>query len=290
MALTSEQYYDPSNSSNWGNFQYVTLEQLVNDYMMSREDDDFTSMTPRFRVLYQAMRSFRELYYDVAQEIKGIKLTLSPSLQITLPPDYVQYVRISWVDDYGRLHVMAEDRKMDIAQDYLQDSEYNLTFDDDGCVLIGSGLPLPLSNPSADSDSGCYTMDFYDNGGYQPNRDMSRVFVNGKYRIDKNAGIIQFASDTEGKEVVLEYISDGLFTGCEGRPENEIRIHKFAESAVRDFIYYELIKNRKNVPSFEKARARKEFGNSRRVAKMKIQPLRKEEILQVMRGESKVIK
>lgn len=292
MNIPSADYY--ANEELWGDYQYITMEDVINNYMMARDADDFTSLTPRFKVLYQARRGLRELYYDVLREIRAIELDLSPTLNVILPPDFVNYVRISWVDDQGQLHPMAVDNNMPIAQEYLQDNEYNLLFDGDGCVLQGSdGLaPLPdPNNPSIASEgynSNCSTYTICNN--FQPNRDMSNHFPNGRYRIDKSNGIIQFGSDAVDKSIVLEYISDGLYTGCEGQPEAQIRVHKFAESALLDFIYYQLVKNRRTVPANEKMRARKEFYNSRRIAKRRINTIRKSEVLQAFKGQSKWIK
>lgn len=284
--MASADYYN--DSSQWGNYQYITLEEILNNYAMSRDSDDYTSLNPRHKILYQAMRGLRELYYDVVQEIRAVEIELSPALTITLPPDFVNYVRISWVDDYGKLHPMAADNRMSIAEEYLQDHDYNLLFDNNGCVLQGSSQNEPLPDATPDSDN--YTSYSFCDSGFAPNADMSQYFKNGKYKIDKSRGVISFGSNVQGKLIVLEYISDGLYTGCEGRPENEIRIHKFAESAIIDFIYYQLIKNRRNVPYNEKMRARKEYYNSRRIAKRRINTIRKDELLQVFRGASRWIK
>lgn len=287
--MASIDYY--GDEDKWGNYQYTTLEDIINDYSMARSSDDYTADTPRHQILYQAMKGLRELYYDVVQEVSGISLELSPSLQVTLPPDYVNYVRISWLDDMGRLHPMAIDNKMSMANNYLQDSQYRLLFDDNGCVLMDDGTDSDLENPSQGVSTKdlptCYTF-CYDS--FQPNRNLANVYRNGRYTIDKNKGVIQFGSDVKGRIIVLEYISDGLYTGCEGRPENERRINKFAESALLDFIYYQLIKNRRSVPANEKIRAKKEYHNSRRIAKSRINTLRKDELLQIFRGSSKWIK
>lgn len=288
--MASIDYY--GDDSQWGQYQYLTLEEVINNFLMSRDSDDYAAMASRVKVLYHARRGLREFYYDVLQEVQGIELDLSPTLQVTLPPDYVNYVRISWVDEFGQLHVMARDDKMSIALEYLQDHEYNLLFDDNGCVLIGDGEDEEEEEIDPDTDSTLnpsYGYSFCESG-FQPNRDTSRDFPNGKYKIDKGRGIIQFGSDAMGKSIVLEYISDGLFTGCEGRPEAEIRVHKFAESALIDYIYYQLIKQRRNVPFNEKQRARKEYYNSVRIAKRRINALRKAEIIQVFKGQSVWIK
>ena len=283
-------YYN--NPDEHGNYQYVTLEQIINDFMMSRDVDDYTAMVPRYKVLFKAMQGFRQFYYDVVQEVRAIELELSPSLTVTLPPDYVNYVRISWVDENGLLRPMSIDRRMNIAQEYLQDESYNLLFDDEGCVLIGDGIDAGNGNTgiTADSDVGYINQYRFADGNFAPNMDMSQQFNNGKYILDKENGLIKFGSEIEGRAVVVEYISDGLFTGCEGRPEPEIRIHKFAEDAISNYIYYELIKRRRNVPYNEKLRAKKEYWNTRRIAKMRMSTLRKEELLQLFRGQSKWIK
>ena len=284
-------YY--ADSSQYGQYQYVTLEQVITDYMMSRVDTDPTKNARRYQVAYQAMRGLRELYYDVLQEIKGVEMELSPSLEIVLPPDYVNYVRISWVDSTGQLHPMAEDNTMSIAKEYLQDNNYGILFDQNGCALIGNAPRNPEDpefDPDADLDSQYgYDYGYYFNQGYRPNKDMSKYFANGKYRVDNQRGIIQFGSDAESKNIVLEYISDGLYDGCDGKEEHEIRVHKFAEAAILDFIYYSLIKN-SSLPANEKQRARKEYYNSRRIAKRRINTLRKAEVIQQFKIQSKNIK
>lgn len=294
--MASIDYYN--NSDLHGNYQYVTMEELVNNYLMSRDEDAYDFGTPRFKVLHQCRRAFQELYYDVVKEVRAIALELSPSLQITLPPDYVNYVRISWLDSYGQLHPLAVDNRMSIADEYLQDNNYELLFDNDGCVLQGTSQPKPIEPISPDTDiigdptSLYYSYTFCGGGGgnFQPNVDASRIFTNGRFRIDKNRGIIQFGSEIEGREIVIEYISDGLYVGCEGLPATDLRIHKFAEDAVYNFIYHELIKQRRNVPYNEKIRSRKEKYNSIRITKRRINTLRKDEILQYFRASSKWIK
>jgi len=285
----SADYYD--DSTQHGQYQYITMREIVDEFMMSTDEDDFHNMVPRYKILYQARRAFKELYYDVANEIRAISLELSPSLQVTLPPDYVNYVRISWVDENKMLHPMAVDMRVSIAQEYLQDESYNLLFDEEGCVLIGTDSLEPNSND--DGDSGIDDVNLSNSISsyiFQPNRDFSLQFPNGKVRIDKTAGIIQFGSDAFGKEVVLEYISDGLFTGCEGRPEDELRIHKFCESAVHDYIFHKLISRRRNIPANRIQMAEKSFNNNRRLAKRRLMTLRKDELLQVFKGSNKWIK
>jgi len=287
--ITSEEYYN--DPKKFGNYQYITLEEIINDFLMSRDSDDYTSTTPRFKVLYQAMKGVREFYFDILQEVRAIELELSPNLNVILPPDFVSYVRISWVDDRGQLHPMAQDNRKSIAQEYLQDDNFAYLFDDEGAVLQGE-TQLPMDEIQFDEeDEAAIDKDRFEFGNnFEPNKDLSRVFNNGRYRINKSAGVIEFGSDAKGRMIVLEYISDGLYTGVEGNSEQGIKVHKFAEEAISSFIFYQLIKNRRTVPQSEKMRARKESFNNRRIAKQRINGLKKSELSQIFKGSTKWIK
>lgn len=282
--MSSFDYYT-GDPRQFGNEQYVKLEDVINTYLASRTSDDRTLTVPRHIVLIQARRGLRELYYDVVQDIRRYEMEISPSLTVVLPPDFVNYVRISWVDNNGHLHPMAVDKSMNIANSYLQDNLYRFLYDDSGCILEGSGVREKKSfNNNINDDECIYEQRF------APNVDMSAKFTNGNFRVNRENGVIEFGSVVEGKNIVIEYISDGLFTGCEGRPEADIRIHKFAENALMDFIYWKLIERSANTPANEKMRARKEFFNSRRIAKRRINTVRREELLQIFKGSTQWIK
>ena len=277
--MTPAEYYD--NPDVQGNYQYVPLEEIINNFMMSRDADDYTATVPRYKILYQAKRGLQELYYDVLRDIRALSLTVSPLLTIVLPPDYINYVRISWVDSEGILHPMAVNSNKTFADTYLQDHAYKILFDNEGCVLKDSSI---VPTDGRDSDDKKLHNHCFSDIGFKPNTNLSNVYSNGSFVIDNRGGVIQFSSEIASKNIVLEYISDGLYMGCGGTDEEKITIHKFAEKALNDFMYFELINQRRNVPFNEKQRARKEYYNSRRVAKRRINTLRRAEILQAFKG------
>lgn len=280
--MSQLEYYD--DGSRWGEYSYVTIEQVVNDYLASREDDDFTFNTPRFKVVQQAKKGLRELYYDVLQEIKAVELDLGSTLQVVLPHDYVQYVRISWVGDNGMIYPMAHNNNLRISEVYLQDNDSNILFDLNGNILktneilnSGSGDQIGYRVCSA--------------GSFSPNTNTSDIYGQGSFKIDKHNGVISFSSDVEDKSILLEYVSDGLYLNTVGGDtEDDIKIHKFAEQALSDRIYYYLIHRRRNVPMNEKIRAKKEYYNSRRIAKRRLNQANRQELIQAMKGSSVWIK
>jgi len=276
-----DQYYD--DSEQWGQHQYTTIKDIVNNFMFSQEEDSLVSNIHRNRVAYYAKRVVQELYYDVLNEVISIEFDLNPSLIIPLPHDYVNYVRISWVDEKGRLHPLAVDNSSNLAKAYLQDNDYEYLYDSEGDILQGSHIQDTTSTSSLEDNEGIPTTN-HNTPNF--NTDLSKIFKNGSYKVDKNRGIIQFSSKVDGKTIVLDYISDGLFQ----RDDSEIRIHKFAEQAAYNYIFWNLIAHNRNVPANRIAMAEKQWWNARRIAKRRISPIRYEELRQVMKSQDKMIK
>jgi len=284
--MAAFEYYEDPNE--WGNYQNVTLEEIVSNYMGTGDPDDYTSTVSRSQVVTQARRAIQELYFDVVRDNKAISLELDSRLTVVLPPDFIDYIRISWVDAHGQLHPMAANTNKTTANTYLQDHAYNLLFDEDGYVLEDSSY-VPSAGNAQFTDKGrasapCNSYTFV------PNINLSNIYSNGSFNIDKQSGVIQFSSDVESKTIVLEYVSDGLYLGYAGKTDGDITIHKFAETAVMDYIYWQLIIKRRNVPANEKARARKEYYNSRRISKRRLNGMKIAEIIQAFKGQSRWIK
>ena len=264
IKTTEEVYY--GDSEVWGDSQYVTLEEIVNDYIMSRVSGDHTENIPRHKILYWAMQGVREMIYSIVQEIKTYEIELSPTLFIPLPPDYIKMVSVGFVDEEGQLHYMAEDDRRSTADEILQDANFDYTYDDDGDVLLGESHNRPDVTKAVPDDGsteypiGCGT-------NFTPNIDASRIFPNGSFIINKTKGTVDFSSNVVTKFVVIQYVGDPLYQNAKS---NGIKVHLYARNAVIDYIYYNLVKNDRNTPVYEKQRSRKEYFNSRRAAKLKI--------------------
>jgi len=56
--------------------------------------------------MFHAKRGLQEFSYDTLRSIKSQELTIPPSLSLTIPQDYVNYVKLSWVDKAGVKHVI----------------------------------------------------------------------------------------------------------------------------------------------------------------------------------------
>ena len=120
MALTDKQYYD--NSSNWGSYQFVKLSDIINNfYAFYVGDDKVINDVSRYDVVFHAKRGLQEIHYDALNDIRALELEVGEDLQTELPKDFVRLVKISWVDDRGRLRPMITDKNTRTAEAFLQD-------------------------------------------------------------------------------------------------------------------------------------------------------------------------
>lgn len=294
--LTDEQYH--SDPSNFGDYQYISLRDFVTDFMASIDPNSYISTIRQHRVIQQAKRGIREFNYDIANEIRVVELDLSPTLTIAAPKDLVNYVRVSMIDSEGYLRPISIDLRSPIADAYLQDHQYGFLYDNNGEILTGSseivqsqGNRNPYNYEFNSSFGGFaffggngYFNGLSSIGGFAPNTNLSQTYPIGSMTFDKARGIFRF-TDLEAESIVIEYISDGMSSD-----ESRIRVHKFLEEALRDYVYYQLIQFNRDTPANEKERARREYHNSLRRAKRRIHSLKPEQLRQIFRGSSVWIK
>ena len=283
--ITDFEYYENSgvtpNDDNWGDYQYVALKDVINNfYMMYVGDDKIINDCKRYEVVFHAKRGLQELNYDVAKEVKALELELPTSLQLPVPKDYINYVRISWVDDDGKFRPIIQNNQSGIVKSYLQDNNYNILFDNTGEALEGtSTTEINSKNPKSNNLNDSGTEYLY---GSRFGIDGKTANQNGTFIINKNLGVMRFSSDLAGKTIVVEYISDGL----SDLSEDEIRLNKLAEKFLYQFIKYEILTNKFGVQEYIVQRARNEYRAIRNNTKIRMSNIRYDEILQSMRGAS----
>lgn len=274
---TIEEYYE---GEEHGDYQYVTFSSLVQDMVEdSLDQDSYLKNTARSQIIKWLKRGIRVMNFNALNAPKLLELTLPPSLTMVLPVDYVDWIRISRVDENGYLYALGENKNMNIAVAYLQDNEYEILFDNGGNPLLANSGTSAFQQPynRLTFDPSCR--------GNAKTVDTSYYNENGEFKIDKEFGRIAFSSDLSEKNVILEYVSDGLED--EKIYNDDLKIHKYIIDAVTDYAYWQLIRKKRNVNATEKGVARHEYYNSRRIAKKRIVGIKVHEILKGMSGSSK---
>lgn len=304
--LSQYQYYansgnNPENA-NWGSYQYVSLKDIVNNYMlMYYGNHSLVNNEERYKVLFHAKRAIQELNYDAFKEVKALELTVGAQLRFVLPSDYVNWVRVSMYQN-GYIFPLVENIQLNTANAYLQDNNARILFDQDGNILKPEFSDLDYDrltrhqrsiylSPGSmfDGQEGWY----YD-GKWYFEYQMGRRFGlntetanrNPQFRIDNKAGVINFSSDMAEKLCILEYISDGM----EGGDESLISVNKLFEKYVYSYITYEILNAKLGVQEYVVARARKDKMSQLRNAKIRISNIHPGRLLMNLRGNDKWIK
>ena len=285
-SMTPEAYY--SDSANHGSYQYVGLDEVLNNFMLNYVGDDkLINNVNRHTVLFHLRRGLQEFHYDILKEVKVIALEIGDDLTLTLPHDYVNYVRVSWLDANGNFRPILHNYDSALSTSYLQDNEFNILFD-------GDGYPLESETENVDyrlPENVVYQNRYYSyNCDRNYNKDYSlntaKANVNGAFVIDKKRGLMHFSSDIEEKEVILEYISDGL----EYEDSADIKVNKLAVNALYAFVSWSILDSKIGIQEYVVRRAMKKWTAAKRQAKTRLGGFRFNDLLQVLRGRDKWIK
>ena len=127
-------------SQNHGNYQFTSLKDIINQFMVAYVGEGKTiSKVKRVDVAFHAYRAIQELSFDTFKSFKAQEITVPATLQMTLPQDYVNYTKISWVDSSGIKHLLYPTSKTSNPSRYQVDSDGEFLFTDNNGRLISSG-------------------------------------------------------------------------------------------------------------------------------------------------------
>jgi len=297
---------ETAKESNYGGYQYTSLNDVINNFMVAYVGAGKLILSAkRTDIIFHAKRGMQEFSYDTLRTIKSQELTISPSLTAVIPQDYVNYVRLSWIDDSGVKRIIYPNTNLTInpAQAPEQDStgqivqdnlEENVDTDPPQTVerwrsaedkKITGLFNADSVNAGFDID-GINMGNIYWGGAYgqRYGLDPSLTQSNGWFGIDEVRGVFTFSSNLKDRLIVIEYISDGLAYDL------DTRVPKMIEDAMYAHISHAIISTRINQPEYIVQRLRRERSAKLRNAKIRLSNIKIEELTQIMRGKSKWIK
>jgi len=126
LNTTTQQVYH--QGSDHGNYQFTSLDNIINQFIVAYVGEDkVISRVKRVDVAFHAQRALQELSFDTFKSTKAQEITLAPSLLMTLPQDYVNYTKVSWVDSSGIKHPLYPTSKTSSPKRYEVDSNGEFT-------------------------------------------------------------------------------------------------------------------------------------------------------------------
>ncbi len=275
-----------------GNYQYIKLKDIVNNFIVAYVGEEkIIPKVKRNNVLFFAQRAIQELSYDTFKSEKSQEIEVPTDLQMKLPHDYVNYVKLSWVDDGGIERTLYPAIKTSNPTAVLQSEDYDYLFGGDGKLLESSPSETWKKFKQQDFSEESNN-DFYNETnntfqvlyGQRFGSSPEHMNSNGLFFIDNAKGKIFFSSHVADKIITLKYISDGIAT------EEEKIVHKFAEEAMYKSIAHAILATRQNTPEYLVARFKRERFAAVRQAKLRLSNLKSEELTQRLREKSKWIK
>ena len=283
------------SAESFGSYQFVSLDDIISNFIISYVGTEkIINRVRRADVAFHAQRALQEFSYDTFKSTKTFEVEIPPTLLLPLPQDYVNRVKISWVEqDSGVERILYPTRTTSNPRSIIQDSDYKFLFDGTTGALIKSSESdtwnkyksnNSVSNKSNVNDSSVIDDQTNSLLGQRYGLDAETGQINGFYYIDELRGNIHFSSNVSGQTVILKYISDSLGTDA------EMVVHKFAEEAMYKHLAHAILATKSNVPEYLVARFKKEKFAATRVAKLRLSNIKLEELSQVMRGKSKHIK
>lgn len=244
MAIQTPIEYFEGDEENWGNYQYITLKELVDDMLADTTDSDsYLANTKRSQIVRQLKRGVRKVNNDTQKMFNVAQLTVNSNLFFPLPQNYVDWIRVSVIDKDDKMQPLDINNKINTADGYLQNHKDELLFDFEG-ELLTTDLANAYQNP-------------YVRHSIKTTNDTSLLSKFGEFKVNDERGTIHFSSNLEGEDVVIEYLSDGL--SLEKLEEKEIKVHKDLQDAIKWFAISEILSTRRSVNQYHKTTARNRY-------------------------------
>ena len=269
--------------SNYGKYAYVSLSDIINNFEVAYVGQGkLIPSAKKSDIIFHAKRGLQEFSYDTLKSVKSQELNIPPSLSLPLPQDYVNYVGVSYTDDSGV--------KRKIYPTTLTSNPSTLlTQDNEGIPLqdsYGNNISPGFSKMEDDwkSISTETTAVEDDLIGQRYGLNPSTAQNNGWFTMNEREGKLSFSSDLVNKNIIFEYISDGLAYDV------DTKVPKMAEDAMYAHISYSILAGRANQPEYVVQRLKRDRSAKLRNAKIRLSNIKLSEIVQVMRNKSKQIK
>ncbi len=286
---------------NYDDYSYIKLNDVINNFQVAYvgAGKNIPSVK-RTDLIFHAKRAMQEFSYDTLNSIKSQELNIPPSLSVVIPQDYVNYVKMSWIDNMGVKRPIYPANNLTINPNSipLQDGLGVPTQDNFGENLEGTSITEArwataddnLLNGQANNLRQInFDYDGYDNSrgigqGQLYGLDPQYSQTNGWFTINHREGKMSFSNNLASALIVLEYISDGLAYDL------DTKVPKMAEEAMYAYMHYAVMASRSGQPEYVINRLKREKVSKLRNAKIRLSNIKLDEIVQVMRGKSKWIK
>lgn len=171
--------------------KYIPLKEVMAEFL----DQYDKSMGDADKVWILLFRGLESMHFNISAEPKTVRLPKNGNQTVTLPADYVSWVKIGVMDNLGQLSTLGINNALTTFRDNNPNRLELLTPD----IQSGWG---GLDNGNVPF------LNYYYNGVYTPLFGVGGGLIQfGECRVDEKNNIIVLAPDYQYNDVLLEYIS-----------------------------------------------------------------------------------
>ena len=129
--------------SDYGNYQFTSLDDIISNFIVAYVGEEkIISKAKRNDVAFHAQRALQELSFDVFKSCKAQEIVVPATLQMILPRDYINYTKVSWVDDAGIKHLLYPTNKTNNPTNIYQNSDGDFRLTVTATVQAGGSIYL----------------------------------------------------------------------------------------------------------------------------------------------------
>ncbi len=293
------QLTDAAIGENYGSYSVLSLNDIINNFIVAYTGQDkILTRVKRTDVLFHARRAIQEFSYDTIPSTKSMETTVPTSLNVPLPQDYVNYIRLSWADVDGVLRTIypLSGLSGNPTEIPVVDANGVPTQDAFDSNLESSGSIIEQRWDTANQNTLSGNYDPYNNNGVYDHVWWKQAYgqryglepelaqSNGYFSINERLGTFSFSGNVANKIIMISYISDGLSYGLDSI------VPKMLEEAMYSKIMSNIITPRNDVDPGTKAFYKRDAYVKTRNAKIRLSNLKLDEIVQIFRGQAKWIK
>ena len=212
---------------------YIPLNQVINDFIITLDTDDYESYAPDTTIRSFALRGIREMGFDMLKVVRSLKLPVLNNNTVTLPDDYVDWTKVGVVGGDGLVYVLGENKNINMSQAYAEDDDRD-NYDSDGDDLlerVDSKTATSGGSPAADAGI-TDGMESYVFRNFVHENNEGRLYgigggqYYGEFRVNMDQNRLELKGNSSMDEVVIEYVAD------EARATNP-QVHIYTEEALR---------------------------------------------------------
>jgi len=170
--------------------RYIPLREVIAEFLdqYNKSDGD------RDKAWIMAYRGLETMHYNISAEPKTIRIPKNGNDTVTLPPDYVAWVKIGIMDNLGQVSTLRINNALSTFRDN-NPNRLDLITPDINSGWGGSNGNMPFLN-------------YYYNGVYTPLFGIGGGLIQfGECRVDEKNNVIVLPPDYRFDSLLLEYIS-----------------------------------------------------------------------------------